>query len=297
MDLKALLLQNRPTLSEGSLRTYDSVLRSICSRMEMPISMETFTNTEKMFEGVSHCPINSRKTILSALFVLTGEPSYRVEFMKDIETVNKALVEQRRTPKQDENWRSFQQVKELWNESKETASLFWNAEVHNSESLRILQKFVILSLVSGVYIPPRRTLDWTLLKFRNYDRELDNYIENDEFVFNRYKTAKKYGQQRISIPEELLNLLYKWEEIITPLDTDYVLFNDSMNPLSVPLLTQKLNSYFGCRISCSMLRHIYITDVSMKHMPALKYLQDVSYQMGHSLGMHMLYKVESSDSD
>ncbi len=76
---------------------------------------------------------------------------------------------------------------------------------------RTIVEYFILALMSGVQIPPRRSLDYADMKIRNYNKNTDNYYENGKFTFNQYKTFKQYGRVTIDIkllaPE--LNTLIK----------------------------------------------------------------------------------------
>jgi hypothetical protein len=148
----------------------------------------------------------------------------------------------------------------------------------NANDLNEIQKWILLSLTSGLFIAPRRSADWNM-KWRNYDEEKDNYVDvkNKQFVFNAYKTAKIYGQSKIEIPKPLQVILNKWFKI-NP--TDFVLFDAKEKPLTSPQITHRLNSIFNKNISTSMLRHIYLThkfgNVNLKD------LSDTASAMGTS---------------
>jgi len=51
-----------------------------------------------------------------------------------------------------------------------------------------------------------------------------------------------------------------------------------------------LNAIFDKNISASMLRHIYVSDVTLKNMPKLSELEKVAHDMGHSTAEQMMYK-------
>jgi len=61
--------------------------------------------------------------------------------------------------------------------------------------------------VSG--LPPRRSLDYGLMKIKDYDIKTDNYYKNGKFYFNKYKTAERYGTQSIDVPKDLQILIKK----------------------------------------------------------------------------------------
>jgi integrase len=96
-------------------------------------------------------------------------------------------------------------------------------------------------------------------------------------VFNRFKTAKTYGEQKVNIPTALKSILNKWIKI-NP--TDYLFFDSNMNPLSSVKITQRLNKIFGKKVGSSMLRHIFLTD---KYGDLKEEQQTLASAMGHSV--------------
>ena len=133
---------------------------------------------------------------------------------------------------------------------------------------------------------PRRSLDYSLMKIKNYDPKSENYYKSGKFYFHKYKTSEKYGLQTLSIPKELDTLIKKWIRL-NP--TDYLLFSSNKQPVSSSQINCMLNSIFdGKHISCDMLRHIYLTNL-YKDVPALSQMEQTAEDMGHSVGQAMLY--------
>jgi len=148
-----------------------------------------------------------------------------------------------------------------------------------------LQNLVTLSLYT--LIPPRRLLDYTLMKLRNYDESKDNYMGKKKFFFNNYKTDKSYGKQTIDINTKLYNIIKKWEK---KHNNDYLLFSDNGKPLQPSQLTLRLNKLFGKRVSVNALRHSFITEDVLEAMPEIRKLEKTAREMGHSLDSQILYK-------
>jgi hypothetical protein len=146
-----------------------------------------------------------------------------------------------------------------------------------------IQDFVILSLFT--LIPPRRSLDYVEFKINNIDTNKDNYIKGNSLVFNTYKTSTQKGQQTIKIPKELKSLLNKYIKLISD-KSDYLLFNNKIEQLSIPNFTLRLNKIFGKKVSVNMLRHIYLSE---KHADNLKEMKDDFAKMGSSLKQSNTY--------
>lgn len=290
-EIREQLLQNRPTLSEGTQRTYMSLYRGICKSISVEPTLEALMNSkEAIMTSVMATPLNSRKTRLSAMYVLTNDTEYHKAMMTDIKEADAEAEKQEMNEKQEENWIEFDEIKRVYSETKTATARLWLERNPTIQELQEIQQFVILSVVSGVHIPPRRLLDWTEFKIANIDKEKDNYYDGVSLVFNTYKTAKTYGSQVIKVPPALKTILVKW---IARNPTDYLLFDVNGSKLSTTSLNQRINRFFGDKkIGANMLRHIFVSDVVHKNTPKLKKLKDIANAMGHSVNMSLLYKKE-----
>lgn len=292
-----VLKANRPKLSESTLKTYQSILNSLYRKMhkqahgtENTIYQYFTDNAEQVLEYLKDTPPNNRKTVLAALVVLCiGQDcmdKYRDQMLKDAEVANKEQRFQRKTETQKENWISQQEVLRIYKSLERKVAPLFKLSQPSKKELDLMQDYVILSLY--VLIPPRRLMDYTKFKVRSVDNETDNYMEKRQFVFNQYKTAKKYNRQEVAIPQKLRNIVNKWSELN---NSDYLLVDDNGKPFSAPKLTLRLNRIFGGRkISVNQLRHTYITDTVMQNVPALTKLDKVAKDMGHSVEEALLYK-------
>jgi len=145
--------------------------------------------------------------------------------------------------------------------------------------LQQIQSFIILSLLGGIFIPPRRSKDYVDFVIKDIDKG-KNYIEKHKMYFNSYKTAKTYGCQIIDIPKPLQSIWKKWITItINPTKT--LLFDINMNPLSSVKLNQRINKIFsGRKVSVNALRHSYLTDKYTTHSQVDKEWAKDMAQMG-----------------
>ena len=151
-----------------------------------------------------------------------------------------------------------------------------------------IQSFIILSLLSGVFIPPRRLLDFCEpFKIKNIDKEKDNFIDKSNLVFHTYKTAKYYGKQEVGMPLALKKILQKWISI-NP--TNYLLFDSQCKPLSSVKLNQRLVKLFdNKRIGVNMLRHIYMSNKYQNLITTNQELQNDFKDMGSSIAQTNVY--------
>ena len=114
-------------------------------------------------------------------------------------------------------------------------------------------------LYSGLYIPPRRAMDYIDFKIRGaIDRDNDNYLDKSHLVFNKYKTSKVYDTQKVKIPSSLKIILNKW---IDRNPTDYLLFDNKKQPLNGTKLNQRINKIFdGKQVGVNGMRKSYLSN-------------------------------------
>ena len=112
-------------------------------------------------------------------------------------------------------------------------------------------------------------------------------MTKDEFVFNSYKTAKTYGQQKVTIPKELKTIMNKWIKIN---HTDYLLFDTNDNALSNVKLNQRLNKLFDHKkVGVNQLRHTYLSDKYQSSIDTNNEMANDLKDMGSSMIQEKIY--------
>jgi integrase len=283
-DIGDKIKDNRPKLSASSLKTYVSILSNIYKTMKGEGGVGWFSDdTKKILEYMDTKNDQTKKTSLSALYVLTGKDEYKEVMTTVMNAVNKMYKEQKKTPKQEENWMSEDEIKAVYDSQHENAIRMLSTKKKFDDGKFI--EFLLVACLSGVLIPPRRSQDYGEMKIRNYDTKTDNYFHAGKFYFNKYKTAKTYGEQTLVLPKELNALIRKWIKLNT---NDYMLYSTNGNKLSSPQINRILNTAFGKKVSTNLLRHIYLSD-KYKNIPTLASIDALAEQMGHSPAQAMEY--------
>ena len=286
-DIKTLLQEKlketRSSLSQSSIRTYVSILSNLYKKMDGEGNLDFFKRYTDILKHLEDKNNQTRKTSLSALFILTGMREYQTEMQSIMKKVNQIYKEQKMNQKQKDNWISTEEIKEIQNTLSINANLMLNKKKILNEN--VMMEFLLVSFLSGVFLPPRRSLDYSELKIRNYDIDIDNYYKGNKFYFNKYKTVKTYGLQVVEIPKELNLILKKWVKLN---ENDFMLYSSNGHKINPPQITRILNKVFEKKISTSMLRHIYLTD-TYKNVPEIKKMEDLASDMGHSVSTAMEY--------
>jgi hypothetical protein len=295
-DIQEAIKENRPYLRPSSLQTYESNLRSLYRKMTYDYKMPSPTwfdeHTDEILQYLKTAEPKQRKLKLAALLVLTKKKDIAAKYydlmMKDVKAVKEEETEQKKTPKQKENWMSLEEIKQIHTDMKFNAQRIFKKSQINEGEREIVFNYLILSLY--VLQPPRRLLDYIEMLLHEED-DKQNYIvinrKEKKFIFNVYKTAKHHGKQEIDIDSALVYILQRWRKL-NP--TQKWLLQEGDNKMTQTQLTRRLNKIFGKRVSVNMIRHIFISDAVLKDMPALSQLQETANAMGHNVNMQMLYK-------
>jgi hypothetical protein len=284
--IKEKIIKERPKLTEASLKTYISYLNTLYKKLNGTDGLAFFTKSKKqIIDAIKEREPNGRKTLLSALFILTGIEEYKHLMLEDCKTVNDKYKQQKMSPEEKENWITTEDIREKYESYLQLVIPMLNNK--KAINLTTINDFFILALMSGVAgIPPRRS-EYSEMKIKGYDREKDNYYEKDKFVFNKYKTFSTYGRVIINVKEmapQLNMLIKKWIKIN---HTDYLLFSSNGNPLTNVQLCQHNNKIWeGKKISCDMYRHIFLSHYySQPH--AYLDMERMAYLCGHSISTAM----------
>lgn len=268
-EFKDYLRKKRDTLSNSSINTYSSILRSLYKKVygEGLIDPKKFEDSKKIIAFLKDVPPNKRKTILSALVIITDKKEYRELMMNDIEEYKKTISKQEKSEAQEENWVSKEEIEAKYKELEKIALPLMKKDSLTNAELQKVQNFVILALLGGIHVVPRRSKDYVDFKIRNIDKSKDNYMSEDgkNLVFNSYKTAKAYGEQKLKLPTKLRNILKRWIQLNPH---DYLLIDSSGNPLggegrsangSVKL-NQRMEKIFGKKAGVNIMRHSTLSE-------------------------------------
>jgi integrase len=280
-ELSNAIQAARPNLSTSSVKTYVSILGSLHRKVfGGDVDIKDFDDSQKIIEFLKSKPPAARKTIYSALTVITQKKEYRDAMMLDIGKYNEVVASQVMSQKQKESAISPDEVKAVYDALAARAAEIYKKRSPTVGDLLQIQDFVLMALMSGVHTAPRRSLDWTAFKLRDFNTEKDNYMTSKFLVFNQFKTVKSAGRQEVPLPVELKKILTRWSKI-NP--TSFLLFNSKLLPLTSPQVTQMFNRIFnGKKVSTNQLRHSFLTGKFAAYSKEQKVVADTMAAMGSS---------------
>jgi len=241
-------------------------------------------------------------TIVSALSTLNEKSSYKKIFaywynrMMEKTKESKEKDSSIKSPTQEKNWLSWDIILAHEKRLEEESQQIIKQKTISPNGWNTLLAYMVLSLYTK--FSPRRNQDYQFLKVVKTEKQatdLDfNYYVTDkqEFIFNKYKTAKHHGQQKFEVPSDLVNVInvyLKKHPQITK-NPYFFLVQANGSPLpSVNSITRILNRIFGKNVGATMLRHIYL---SSKYDVAE--MNEDSEKMGHTSGMQREYLKKDS---
>lgn len=286
--------KHRPNLSDSSLKTYRSILTNLYKKIKPEDKYDKdyfITHPRQTIEFLKDVKPALRKTTLSALTVYTLDDEkvstlYKIQMMKDGKLYNEEIITQEKSEKQADNWITQDEVIKIYNSlEKVIKPIFNDSGTLSTRDLEKIQDYIIASVY--VLIPPRRLMDYSEFKLKDFIENEDNYMKNGTFFFNKFKTAK-FKKDSFKVPTKLKNVIQKWGKINN--DSPYLL-SQSRNKdkkISTSSLNSSLHRIFGKNVSVNILRHSYLSNY-YKDTPALKEMNQLADQMGHSVNTALEY--------
>jgi integrase len=309
-SLEAKLVDEKK-VSPSTASTYIKTLTILNDKKPLK-NLNFLKKTEEILPKIAEYAESSQRAILATIVsVLSLFPKlnkvyevYKAAMMTRVEEGRHQAEETKgkKTKKQEENWMTWDEV----NAVKDKLAAEVAEDVNTKKTLNVGQfEKVLHHLVLSLYtdIQPRRNADYTEMRVvRSWKEDAPkehNYydIKGKRFIFNKFKTAKTYGQQIVELPQSLVDTLtYYIKRHPLKKSNDYpLLVEASGEPLvAVNAMTRILNKVFGKKVGSSMLRHIFVTD---KYGGTKTEMEKDATAMGHSVAEQQnVYNVPQSVS-
>ena len=303
-ELKAKMIEDRK-IAESTANTYISNLVLLNEKQAFNnlgfLKKRKAEIMEHLTQYSDNTEMNYLSCIVSALSTRKEEHLYKTIYKFYQGELNDRLGKRDevdtsvKTETQKENWLTWLEVMERWNELKDEVDKFKGDKSITKRNYETLLNFLVLSLY--VLIPPRRNKDYlhmyVLLKNdgRPLEPEIKNYLNvaDEEMIFNCYKTAKHYGTQVEKIPENLMDVIRIWLKFhpllngvsgSKPREVKLFVSVDGSPVHLDNFITYRLNRIFDRKVASTMLRHIYITS---QYGEEYEKMVKTAKAMGHSV--------------
>ena len=240
-------------------------------------------------------------------------------YLDDVEEqlINASDLVNEKTQKEQDKWIRQGELQLVFNEYENKIDKYQLFEAKYFELKKydktLLTDFVVLSLFT--LLPPRRAKDYALMhvidqKYYDPKDTRINWIVTRKnkplkFVFNNYKTSKKFGQQNIEINNRKLILILKKYFITRGYDGRNMIFILNTNgvknklpykkritadSLSLKIKNIFKKSYLDKKINLNILRHSFISEtIGTTEIEKMNIRKQLAYEMAHGLSTQLNY--------
>lgn len=238
--------------------------------------------------------------MINSILGLFNEPKYEKLKDKYYKLMMELDTQQREDSKSNEksqtqkdNWLDWEDIEKVKKELENDVNTFKSKQTINEKQYDKILDLLLLSLYTD--IPPRRNEYKDMIVVKKWKPTMPNdvnyYSQSDNtFIFNVYKTSKKYGQQILKLEDNnklisIIKLYLKHHPLKNETNYDFLVSHKG-TPFIINTITKRLNSIFGKKIGASMLRHIYLTH---KYADDLEQMKLDSQMMAHSMNEQKEY--------
>ncbi len=300
-------IQNlRPNLKPNTIKQYEAQLRKLQKLFDSD-NYDFLNDPKKVEEKINHLHYTSRRNVYNAVIILLLALDKDKELVDTYgemrDELNKQYQDEQASgkisDKQKDNFVDIDEIYKMLTQMEQEIKTLKKKSSLNQNERQLIKAYTIFS--SLVRIPVRNDLaglifisKTTYNKLTDKEKEDNNYLvqlkNNLQYIFNEYKTAKKYKENVIDIPKDLQKILRMYIKF-----NDYkigdVIFPISKNGLT-QLLTKYSMKYMNKKISSTMIRKSYL---SSKYSDMKKEMEEDAKIMGHSVATQQKVYVKNYD--
>lgn len=294
--LNDILDKRQPPISASSRKLYISNLKKL-NNGEEPTNFNFLKDIDEVMTKIQNLkPTTQRSYIIAICSVLAHVPMQKKLYNKYydilIQMNNDLKNNTTKSTTQEENWLTADDIAKV-DDTLTNAVKKIKISTMNKKDYAAVLKYLVFSLFTK--IPPRRNIDYTLMKISNDMTDTDfNYLDlqNKKFVFNSYKTKKTYKEVTVDIPDGLMaviNFYLRFHPQRSKLKNKkhniYFLVDSKGENLSHSNdITKILNKAFGKNVGASLLRNVFLTH---KYGDVLTELKEDTQEMSTSISTAM----------
>ncbi len=301
----------KTNISKSTIATYNSSYKKMLRDLNIAVDkLFTVDNIQLLFYHIKQFKSIGTQMSKLCMMIKYCELNKKSEIVKLLKNKFKELRKIKDnyygkiTENKKKDWVSWIKLKDILNESKSIYNSynwdFWKGKRNYRMPLKqACRETMVLSLyLESELNPPRRIKDYSRMRVAPLgvkSNDLDprfNWccIGEKKFIFNDYKTSRKYKTQIIPINDETMKYIQTYLDVWK---VDSYFFKSSKNPdepMSDAYLSQLIGNsilkYGGKKIGASMLRNIFASNL-LKDCPKKNYIKDIAYRMGTSRDMLM----------
>ena len=313
MNLTEKITEVKPNLKPNTIKQYEAQLNKLKKSFKSD-NWDFIEDVNAVEDSLKHLSYLSQRNMYNAIIVLLLALNSEGDFdetLKDYQQIRDVLNDQY-SKEQSEGKILTSQKDKLVNisviedmiETMKKEILVRKLKTKTTltqNDVTLIRAYTLYSML--IRIPTRNDFSNLLYisqtqykKLKDEEKEQNNYLVNErnnmKIILNQYKTAKKYGENVISIPADLKKILNSYIKIMD-FKIGSNLFPLSRNALT-QLLTKTSEKYIGKKISTTAIRKSYL---SSKYAGLKQEMEADAKLMGNSVGVQQSTYVKDIPSE
>ncbi len=295
--LNEIISKSRPNLKPNSIKQYEVQLKKLKNLFDTDDYkfLKNPKNVENKLEGLHYTSVrNMYNAIIILLMALNSDKNMDKligQYSELRDELNHKYEDEQKSgvisDKQKDNFVDMSEVEKMISQLKSDVTKLKKKKTLTKMDISTLRAYTLFSMLSR--IPTRNDASNMMYisqkaykKLSDEEKKQNNYLVNErnnmKFIYNVYKTSKKYGENVIPVPPELKPVMRMYIKLM-----DYNV-GDNIFPMSRNAISQLLlktsKKYMGKNISSTMLRKIYL---SSKYGKLKEEMEKDASMMGHSV--------------
>ncbi len=276
-DMRGVIQKARPNLRPASITQYEANLRKV-RRLFGADSYDFLKSPAKVEDKIKDLHFTTRRNILNAIivFLLAIDKDNKMEkliseYSEVRDQLNQKYIDDNKSgvisEKQKVNFAKMDEIDDMVERLRLEVNALKKKDRMTQNDISRLRAYVIFSMLKR--LPTRNDMSGMKLinqtmykKLTQEEKEANNFLVDQKtkmkFVYNVYKTSKKYGENVIEVPDDLKPILRMYIKTMGIKNGD-VMFAMTRNAIS-QLLTKQSQRLIGKKISSTMMRKIYLSD-------------------------------------
>ena len=297
-QVREVIQKSRPNLKPISISQYEANLRKVKKLFESD-DYDFLKDPEKVAEKIQNLHFTTRRNIYNAIIIFLMAIDLKSKMEKLIETysttrdeLNQQYIDENKSgvisEKQGKNFAKMEEIESMIGRLRDEVAPLKKKKRLTQNDISKLRAYVIFSMLRR--LPTRNDMAGmkyiTQTAYKNLsskEKEESNYLvdqkTNMRFIYNIYKTSKKYGENVIAVPDDLKPILRMYVKMMD-IKHGETLFPISRNALS-QLLTKQSDRLINKKISSTLMRKIYLSD---KYAAVNEEKEKDAKIMGHDVG-------------
>ena len=308
-DIPEIIKKERPNLKPISIKQYEAQLRKI-KKIFNADNYDFLKNPKDVEDKLSDLHYTSVRNLYNAVIILLMALNSNKKYDKLIKNysdlrdeLNDKYIEEQKSgiisEKQKPNFASMEEIEKMLKQLKSEVNVIKKKSKLNKTDKSTVRAWVLFNML--IRIPTRNDASNMLYisqkdykKLSDDDKKQHNYLvderNNLKFIYNQYKTSKKWGELVVPVPVDLKPMIRSYIKIM-----DYKL-NDNIFPLTRNALSQLLvktsKRILNKNISSTMIRKIYMSD---KYSDMKEEMEKDAKILGHDVSVGQSVYTKSSE--